>query len=103
MADLSLIEREAANLRRHAATGDFAAAESTARLYTEMVAARMRQMPLARAEEILRDSCELLEWARRTLCAARERLGARLRQLDGALRYRQPTPSRITNSWRIRA
>jgi hypothetical protein len=103
MGNLSRIEWEAANLRHHVALGDFGRAQASARLYAGLVAAEMRQVPRARAQQCLRTACELLEWARRNLCAARARLGGQLRQCAGALRYQPANPPRVTHTWKIHA
>lgn len=84
---LELGQREAAALRDSAARGDFATAEAAASLYTEAVCALVKGLPPAEAAARIGEACELMEWARRNLCAARSRVEEHVRRLECLGRY----------------
>lgn len=69
-AVISAIEEQAKILRRAVDACDFATAENGVRRYAELIA----QLPPAEALPHLEDACRLIDWARRSLSAARARL-----------------------------
>ena len=103
MGNSARIEWEAGNLRHRVALGDFAGAEASARCYCDLVAHEIRGLPRAEAEDCLHRSAELLEWARRNLCAARTRIALQLGRLGRASLYRAAKPRRATHTWKIEA
>lgn len=102
MDNLAQLEWEAASLRHHVALANFAEAEAAAHRYAEAAARRMRALPPTDAAETLRQSCDLLEWGRRNLCAARARLAGQLHRLHTASRY-APEHHPPAHTWKIEA
>ena len=78
---------EAAALRDSAARGDFATAQAAASLYTDAVCVLVNQLPPAEAAARIAEACELMEWARRSLRAARSRVEEQVRRLECLRRY----------------
>jgi len=64
------VATEAESLRRAVEACDFPAAEAAAGRY----AAQLKQLPPAEAFPRLEEACRLIDWARRSLSAARSRL-----------------------------
>ena len=85
--------REASELREAAARGDFAAAEAAASRYTEAVCALVKELAPAEAAARIGEACELMEWARRNLCAARSRVEEQVRRLECLQRYHDRLPT----------
>ncbi|SPE43460.1 hypothetical protein SBA3_920005 [Candidatus Sulfopaludibacter sp. SbA3] len=95
------VDAEEAALRRAVQCGDFAAAENCGRRYTSALEAMLAHLAPVQAEVRLRDACELMEWARRCLCAARARLSDELRCLRRVSVYRQTARPGAVHTWRI--
>jgi hypothetical protein len=88
-------------LRRAVQAGDFEAAASCAHRYTEALAVELRSLPAAAAESRCRAGCELLEWARRCVCAARAHLRDELRRVQQFSAYRHAAASQTLHTWRV--
>ena len=102
MTPAQQLECEAAALRAAAAHEDFgAAALSTAR-YCRALEAALRGLPPPEAAARVAEAQHLLEWARRHLCAARARLGLRLRAAERAAQYEAGTRAPAC-TWRLEA
>lgn len=95
------VEEEA--LRRAVLSSDFARAESSARRYTAALKSLLAQLAPAQAERRLRDACQLMEWARRCLCAARARLSDELQRVQRLAAYRRVAQVGAVHTWRIDA
>ncbi len=81
------IRAEAEALRAAAERGDFAAAENAARRFTGLLHPLLAELPPKEAEARLLQACELIDWARRNLLAARSRIAGELRHLDRLRHY----------------
>ncbi len=92
-------EQEA--LRRAVQSGDFAGAERSARRYTRALETGLAQLGPVEAARRLRDGCELMEWARRSLCAARSRLSDELRRVQRLAAYGRARQPGAVHTWRI--
>jgi hypothetical protein len=88
-------------LRRAVQSGDFPGAESCARCYTCVLRAMLPLLAPAEAQRLLHDACELMEWARRCLCAARTRVSDRLRGVQRLAAYRRAAQRGAVHTWRI--
>ena len=96
------LEVEAAALRQAVIREDFAAVRISARRYVQAFEIERKRLPADRASARFRDSAELLEWARRSICAARGRLAVRLRNVQRKALYR-PAPWRPPSRFRFDA
>jgi hypothetical protein len=94
-------EQIEAKLRRAAARGDFAAAQSAARDYAGALALSLSGLPRAAAAERIRQAMAAIESARRQLCAARVRLAGRMRAAERQERFQQVRGA--TSTWQIEA
>ena len=81
------MDSEAEVLRDAAARGDFAAAGEAVVRFAERVRSRAADLPAAEAASQLRQGCELIEWSRRNLCAARARIEQDTHRLECLVRY----------------
>ena len=79
--------KEAEALRNAVVCGDFAGSKLAAQRFASLLAELAGNLPPAEAARQLQSGCELLEWSRRNLCAARARLAAELRRLDSLSQY----------------
>jgi hypothetical protein len=95
------VQREEAILRRAVHSGDFAGAESAARLYVAALGAVLPQLPPAQAPGLLRDACDLIEWARRCLCVARAQVSGKLSGIRHVAAFRRTAQPDILHTWRI--
>lgn len=95
------VHAEEEKLRRAVKSGDFAGAESSARRYTCALEASLAQLRPVQAARRLRDACELMEWARRNLCAARSRLSDELRRVQRLAAYGRAAQSAAVHTWKI--
>ncbi len=77
---MSAIAREAAHLRRSVEHEDFAAVEASLARYAGLLEAEP-------SLESLSEASELIEWARRNLCAARTRIAEQRDRLRGVAQY----------------
>ena len=81
------MDTEAEVLRDAAARGDFAAAEKAVVRFAERVRSQAADLAPAEAASRLREACDLIEWSRRNLCAARARLEQDTHRLECVRRY----------------
>jgi hypothetical protein len=79
--------QEAETLRDAAARGDFETAAAAVSRYVRSLIPRLADLPPAEAAAGLQNACELLEWSRCQLCAARARVADQIRRLDSLGRY----------------
>jgi hypothetical protein len=77
----------AAGLRDAAARGDFLGAQAALKHYVDRLGPLLAGLPPAQAANRLLDACELIEWSRRNLCAARARVADEIRRLDSIGEY----------------
>jgi hypothetical protein len=80
-------DRAAAELRDAAGRGDFFRAEAALKLYADLLGPLLADLSPAEAKKRLQDACELIEWSRRNLCAARARVADEIRRLDSINEY----------------
>jgi hypothetical protein len=92
-------EQEA--FRRAVQACDFAAAENSARSYRAALQSALPALPPERACQLLREACELTEWARRTLCAGRARLNDELRRVQRLAAYHGFSRPDLVHTWKI--
>ncbi len=87
-------------LRRAVNSGDFAAAEDLTRAYVAALQTALRQLPPAEGRLRLAEALRLVEWSRRCLCAARVRVGEKLRLAHRAATYCPGPPERV-HTWKL--
>ena len=89
-------------LRDAIARGSFEEAQPVLRDFAWELAALLKTIPPAdpAALAALRQSADLLEWARRMACAGRARASTELSRLSAALPYRE-IPDRLGATWRL--
>lgn len=88
-------------LRRAVRTGDFAATEKCARDYTEALAASLPRLSREQSQQLLRDGCAVVEWARRCVCVMRSRCRDKLQQVQRLAAYRPNSQEDRVPTWRI--
>lgn len=86
------LEAEAAGLREAVARRDFNSSQVCATRYAALFQTAMPAWEVEEARRRLRDSTNLMEWARRHLLAGRARIGVELHRTERALSY-LPNPS----------
>ena len=96
------LELEAAALRQAVIREDFAAVQVSARRYVEALEIRLKRLSPDDANARFRNAIELLEWARRGICASRGRLAVQLRNVQRMTLYR-PAPRRFASRFRFDA
>ena len=87
MAPATAFEAEAEALRAAAAHGDFTGAQGAAERLTSMLPGLLAALPPLEAEQRLRQACEVMAFARRNLCEARERVAGEMSRLEALGRY----------------
>jgi hypothetical protein len=87
MSLMSTAGQEAEALRGAVARGDFATAQEVADRYASLIRTLVAGLPPTEAARHLRAACDLLQWSRRNLCAARARLAEEIRRLDRISQY----------------
>jgi hypothetical protein len=95
------VHAEEEALRRAVQSGNFAGAESAARRYTRALETTLEPLAPAQARQRLRAACELMQWARRSLCAERARLSDELRRVQRLAAYHRIAQSGAVHTWRI--
>jgi hypothetical protein len=84
---LRTFEAEAEALRAAAARGDFTGAQGAAERLTSLLPRVLAALPPLEAEQRLRQACEVIAFARRNLCDARQRVAAEISRLDALGQY----------------
>jgi hypothetical protein len=87
---LTELERAASALRRLVEREDFAGVQSVLARYTRLLEAADK------SESGLAQACALMEWARRNVIAARERISAERERLRGIACYRAPAGEAVS-------
>jgi hypothetical protein len=96
------LESESAALRQAVIREDFAAVRLAARRYVESLEIMLKQSSPDDSDARLQNALELLEWARRSICASRGRMAMQLRNLQRLALYRQ-APRRPPSRFRFDA
>ncbi|MDR3702864.1 MAG: hypothetical protein P4L56_24675 [Candidatus Sulfopaludibacter sp.] len=95
------VQPEEGVLRQAVQSGDFAGAERAARLYVAAVQGALAQLPRAQGPARLREACELIEWARRCLCAARVRLNGERSGVQHLAAFQRTAQPDCLHTWKI--
>jgi hypothetical protein len=96
------LQTEAAALRQAVIREDFAGVRVSARRYVEALEIKLKPLSSDDANVLFRNAVELLEWARRSVCASRGRLAVQLRNVQRMALYR-PAPRRLPSRFRFDA
>jgi hypothetical protein len=98
------LQQEAQRLRRLVSSDSFEEATRCARQYTTLLEQDLHRLPTEQRETQLREAVALLQWAHRSMCAARASLMAQLRSAQRLAAYQPARPAdATTHSWRIEA
>lgn len=87
MMPVTIFEAEAEALRDAAARGDFAGAQGAAERLTMLLPEALAGLPRLEAEQRLRQACQVMAFARRNLCDARQRVAAEMSRLAALGQY----------------
>lgn len=84
---MTTFEAEAEALRAAAARGDFTGAQEAAERLTCLLPELLAALPRPDAEQRLRQACEVMAFARRNLCDARQRVAGEISRPDALGQY----------------
>jgi hypothetical protein len=98
---MTTLDKEAQILRRLVAANDFAGVQACAARYGKLLRGHVAALPPAQAPGRLREACALLEWARRTLCAARAGMADDLQRLHHLTAYHATARPAYGHTWRV--
>ena len=87
MMPVTMFEAEAEALRAAAARGDFTDAQGAAERLTSLLREALAGLPPLEAEQRLRQACQVMAFARRNLCDARQRVAAEMSRLEALGQY----------------
>jgi len=96
------LQTEAAALCQAVICEDFTAVRVSARRYVEALEIKLKPLSPDDANALFRNAVELLEWARRAICASRGRLAVQIRNVQRMALYR-PAPRRFPSRFRFDA
>ena len=95
------LEAERDALRRAVHRADFDDAAASAQRYMAILAALLPHLSANDARDQVRHGVQLLEWARRGLCAERMRLKDELRRVCGLAAYRHEQTENGKHCWTV--